>query len=201
MAEKIEYHIHYMYTKLINNQPKFSKWISRRRIVMCKISKKIKKFSANDGFNAGDLCHYARDHLASAKLLFARNYRCYDSAGYLAHLGLELLLKGFILYLNGEFPSGHNLERLLKLLKIKGIPINKNDENTLKKINDFFNLRYANPKNPIEIGGDDWQVIENLSKNLVNVFPDDLKKEFENIDGSLQKGGRRLCRRPKQKIT
>ena len=58
-----------------------------------------KRYTKEDGFSTQELLHYARGHLASAKVLFERSPDCYDSAGYLSHLGIELTLKALLLHL------------------------------------------------------------------------------------------------------
>lgn len=154
--------------------------------------KPVKKFKARDGFKSEDLIKYARDHLASAKLLFKINPLCYDSAGYLAHLGLELMLKSVILKLNGEFPAEHNLKTLYNLAKKSGArSIKKDEEKILKSINKFFDLRYANPQNPIEIGDEDWKIIEQLFYKLLANFPNDMISKLNNSD-YYEKGSRIL---------
>ena len=54
------------------------------------------EFTAADGYTTRDLVTYARDHMASARVLFQKSFHCYDSAGYLSHLGIELPLKAFL---------------------------------------------------------------------------------------------------------
>ena len=56
------------------------------------------EFTAADGCTTRDLVTYPRDHMASARVLFQKSFDCYDSAGYLSHLGIELLLKAFLLH-------------------------------------------------------------------------------------------------------
>ncbi len=151
-----------------------------------------KKFNTNDGFRSEDLVQSAVDHLASARLLFERNPRCYDSAGYLAHLGLELMLKSILLKQNEEFPSGHDLEVLYKrVVKLEANRLGKNEEETLKEVNRFFNLRYTNPETPVEIGDDDWKRIEKLSYNFLGFFPADILSSLNKSD-HYEKGGRKL---------
>lgn len=64
------------------------------------------------GFSEMSLLHAAVDHFTSAKVLFDKNPRCYDSAGYLCHLGIELVLKTKILFLSDEFPNEHSQTKL-----------------------------------------------------------------------------------------
>jgi len=164
---------------------------------MCRLFKRNKTFKISDGFEPTDLLKYARDHLASAKLLFGRNPLCYDSAGYLAHLGLELMLKSILLELNGEFPAEHNLKLLYNLAKKAGAHlIEKKEEKLLIKINQFFYLRYANPQNPIEIGDDDWKMIEKIFFTLLSNFPNNIMSELDNSN-YYEKGSRILFRKAK----
>jgi hypothetical protein len=67
-------------------------------------------FTKDQGYRLIDLLHAASDHLFAANVLFSAGDffavigildvaveapRCLDSAGYLSHLGIELLLKLF----------------------------------------------------------------------------------------------------------
>src|SRR5436190_23698313 len=65
-------------------------------------------FLRSDGYTERDLLQSATDHLASARRLFEGGPRCFDSAGYLSHLGIELILKAFLLHRDGEFPGEHS---------------------------------------------------------------------------------------------
>jgi hypothetical protein len=56
-----------------------------------------KAFSAKDGYAQIDLVQFSRDHLFAAETLFNLDVRTLDSAGYLAQLGIELLLKALLL--------------------------------------------------------------------------------------------------------
>jgi HEPN domain-containing protein len=77
----------------------------------------MKKFSRQDGFSELGLLHAAADYLGSAKLLFDRSPRCFDSAGYLCHLGIELVLKAMLLNICNEFPNDHSLTKLSELIE------------------------------------------------------------------------------------
>ena len=53
------------------------------------------KFSKEDGYLESDFLHFGYDHIDTAlSLMNDDNSDSYDSAGYLLHLGFELLLKG-----------------------------------------------------------------------------------------------------------
>lgn len=57
-----------------------------------------RKFTVEDGLVPVDLLHCGLDHLAASKALFKLSPAGFDSAGYLAHIGVELLLKAWLLY-------------------------------------------------------------------------------------------------------
>lgn len=158
---------------------------------MCNLSKMKRVFKASDGFSQTTLLKYAIDHLRSANLLFDRNPICFDSGGYLSHLGLELILKSILLNKNGEFPAIHDLKKLYKIAKKSGFELKKTEEEMLMKVNQFFYLRYANPKKPIEIGDEDWKTIESAANSLLLEFPEETLKELYAAD-YYEKGGRIL---------
>jgi hypothetical protein len=60
---------------------------------------------AGDGFEAVDLLEYAIGHRRAAELLFAADFRLFDSAAYLAHLAMVTLLKACLLECLGKFPK------------------------------------------------------------------------------------------------
>jgi HEPN domain-containing protein len=162
--------------------------------------RKDRKFGVNDGFKSEELFQNALDHLASSKLLFDRNPRCYDSAGYLAHLGLELMLKSVLLNLKGEFPAEHDLKKLYNFAKRLGaVLLKKSEQEELERINQFFYLRYTNHRKPIEIGDDDWEPIKQLFYTLSSNFSKDTINKSRNPD-YYKKGGRVLYCRPKKQI-
>ncbi len=82
--------------------------------LVCGRRRSPRAFTRADGYSPDDLLHFARDHLASAKVLSERSFECYDSAGHLSHLGIELMLKALLLYAAGEFPATHDLSALLR---------------------------------------------------------------------------------------
>ncbi len=168
---------------------------------------KIKKFKAEGGFKSEDLLNYATDHLKSAYLLFERGGpSCYDSAGYLSHLGIELILKSILLNLKRKFPAEHNLKKLYDEIKVSGgISIKKDEKETLEMINQFQYLRYTNPPSPVEIGDDDWPKIEQLYKSLLRNLPEDIvsrAREFRFLKKGnkvlIKKGNRILMGKPKE---
>jgi HEPN domain-containing protein len=119
----------------------------------------MKKFTRQNGYSELELLHSATDHLGSARVLFDRSPRCYDSAGYLCHLGIELVLKAIILNKCNEFPNEHSLVELSKSIERQSVKLNygTDHKDTISMLEGFYELRYPKPSNPIEIGDDDWR--------------------------------------------
>jgi HEPN domain-containing protein len=158
----------------------------------------MKHFTTRHGFNVSDLLYAATDHLASAGVLFDKNPRCYDSAGYLSHLGIELILKAFLLHYTGQFPAEHSLRKLRCSLEERGItllPVEKYGS-TLAKLDRFADLRYPNPNGAPEIGSDDWTIICTLYSQLRTQLPTDLQRQVDRIS-QTKKFGRILMRKRK----
>ncbi|MCX5886142.1 MAG: HEPN domain-containing protein [Proteobacteria bacterium] len=157
--------------------------------------KKKKNYSRQDGFSESELLHWATDHLASAKILFKANYRCYDSAGYLSHLGVELVLKAILLNQRNEFPNEHSLAKLSNLIVNSGVKLKYTigHEETLKTLDGFYELRYPKAVNPIEIGDDDWSNIDALFEHLILILPDKIQQDLRQINHT-EKGDRILMR-------
>ena len=76
-------------------------------------------FSTADGLVPVDFAHCALDHMTAAHALFDTDPSHYDSAGYLVHIGVELLLKSWLLQAAGEFEGTHNLKALYAALEAK----------------------------------------------------------------------------------
>ncbi|OGP55665.1 MAG: hypothetical protein A2Y65_02820 [Deltaproteobacteria bacterium RBG_13_52_11] len=145
------------------------------------------KFTKKDGYTEKDLLHYAVDHLKSAKVLFEKHYDLYDSAGYLSHLGIEMILKAMLLNREGEFPGVHKLGLLFR--RLEDISLTNEQERLIKKLDKFERLRYPNPRKAIEIGDEDWDRIHSFVLYLFAKFPKKLQEEFKKIDRT-KKGGR-----------
>lgn len=159
---------------------------------------RTRKFTKKNAYTERDLLQYAVDHLKAARVLFEKNYDLYDSAGYLSHLGIEMILKSMLLNREGEFPGVHKLGFLFRRLN-KNIFLSKDQEKLVKKLDKFEELRYPNPKKTLEIGDEDWNEIHSFALFLFERFPKELKDEFEKIDRT-KKGGRILMSRPKNNI-
>lgn len=153
-------------------------------------------FKRVDGFEPKDLIHSGLDHVNAAENLFGASASFFDSAGYLVHMGFELLLKAWHLEVFGEFFGIHSLRELVRQLRVKGQEINlSEEENEVLKIADRYSeLRYPNPKQGIEVGMDDWEKINALLNRVWEQAPNAFDGYFESIDPT-RKGGRVLMER------
>lgn len=157
-----------------------------------------KSYGASDGFITEDLVHYGVDHMKAAKILFEKDPSLFDSGGYLAHLGIELLLKAWLLEIPGEFPKTHSLAALVeKINKQKNlIELTAEEKEILSLIDEYGELRYPTPKRPVGIGDEDWPKIEDFFYDLINQAPTKIKLDAYNIV-STNKGGRVLLKKRK----
>jgi HEPN domain-containing protein len=163
------------------------------------VAKESKVCTEVDGYTSGNLLHFAFDHLAAANTLFENSPRFFDSAGYLIHLGLELLLKAWHFHVSKEFSPIHDLETLYNDLEKKepNLSLPAEQINTIKYLNNFYNIRYQSSKVIIKIGCDDTDRINILLDNLYSAMPKNLKTEYEKLSSSNEKGNRILMKRPK----
>src|SRR5690348_14248406 len=143
-----------------------------------------RKFTAADGLIPGDLVHCGLDHLTAARLLFRSEPGHFDAAGYLTHIGVELLLKGWLLDSVGSFRDSHNLEALYDRLESEcgATPLTEKHKELLAVLNQYAELRYPNRRKPTEIGDGNWPEIEALVGHLCRSMPKTLEQALEGID-------------------
>ena len=158
----------------------------------------MKKFTRQDGFSESALLHSAVDHLGSARVLFDRSPSCFDSAGYLCHLGIELVLKAMLLNKCDWFPDEHSLAKLSASIVKQNVKLHygSEHEDIVRTLDKFNGLRYPQILDPIEIGDDDWCRIENLFDFLILSLPTGMQNELKQMDHS-NKGNRILMSKKK----
>lgn len=153
-----------------------------------------------DDCTVTDLIQYASDHIYAAERLFATSPSFYDSAGYLMHVGVELLLKAWLLQAFGEFKGIHELSQLYDKLKTHELAptLDKNQRQILSLLNGYKELRYPQKKAPVEIGTNDLpkvrQFAEFIWEAMGNKMPREIREEIARLDGR-RKGGRPLMKR------
>ena len=161
------------------------------------MARKFRKFDRKDGFSEKNLLQYGIDHLRTSKHLFEYSPICYDSAGYLSHIGIELIFKAWHLHIFNFFNGDHCLERLYNKIidkySYKQLP--KKHLTTLFLLDEFEELRYPSPNKSIEIGSDDFIKIEELSLCLLKKMPKKFIKVYSEIS-IINKGGRVLMEKP-----
>ena len=161
-------------------------------------------FTKDDGLIPVDLVHCALDHLSAAQALFNSSPDHYDSAGYLAHIGVEMLLKGWLLEVSGSFKGTHNIKELYNNLIESGVAQELDDNNIsiLNILDGYGKLRYPNLNAPIEVGDKDWIGINNVIKIMCRSLPPEIEEELSKINQSdkhepVRKAGRVLIRKTK----
>jgi len=147
-----------------------------------------------DDCKAVDLLQAGLDHLKAAEILLRESPEVFDSAGYLAHLGIELMIKSWMINSIGSFNAIHHLKQLIKDMK-KGnckLSLTKRDLQTLTYIEKFNELRYPSliSRNPVEIGSEDIDQIYELVDTIWQQMPEQLVTEYEEIPHG--KKGRRV---------
>lgn len=155
---------------------------------------RVRHYTAADGYVATDLMRYAHDHYDCAMRLFGASPSAYDSAGYLAQLSLELLLKATMLHRAGFFTNEHDL---LVLLQESGLGSDlpghgKGVNGPITFFNQFFSLRYPNPSKPIGVGTRDSETLTDLWATLHAAIPRDLLEGYSEVIKSTPIKGNRV---------
>ena len=155
-----------------------------------------RKFTVEDGLAPVDLLHCGLDHLAASKALFKLSPAGFDSAGYLAHIGVELLLKAWLLHGTKEFEGIHNCRALYEQAREKcgGSKLTDEQASVLCDLDQYESLRYPDRNNPTEIGDDSWGEVEALIGHICRSLPKELSGELEKIKAGT-KSGRVLMRK------
>jgi len=140
-------------------------------------------FKREKGFKPKDLIQSGLDHIYAAEQLFEASPSFFDSAGYLVHMGFELLLKAWHLEAFVEFSGIHSLKELVEQLRAKGQQLNlTEEENDVLKIADSFGeLRYPAPNHGTEVGSDDWEGIHSLLNKIWEQTPETFYDYYEAI--------------------
>lgn len=154
----------------------------------------MKTFTKKDGFTVEDMLHFGYGHVDAARALFDDDAAFLDSAGYLAHLGTETVLKAWHLHDFGQFKDTHGLVVLYNELKSKNphIHLRPEQEAFLNTLDGFYSLRYPRKKaGPIEVGSDMLPQFEELLNSLWRLLPEEMVDINNSID-QTKKGGRVL---------
>ena len=165
------------------------------KVIDLHIGESMKTFRLQDGYSEQELLHSAVDqhHPADAGL-------CFDSAGYLSQLGIELVLKAFLLNKTGQFPDKHSLIYLSDSIEEQGLNLNYTTahKEILTTLDEFYELRYPSASNSAEIGEDDWERIEALFEHLILLLPTSIQQDLRKIDHSCK--GKRILMMKKKDV-
>lgn len=157
-------------------------------------------YKAADGYIPHDLYVFGVGQYAAAMYLFHapdRQGHYLDSAGYLGHMALELLLKAWHLSVAREFPQTHSLRSLWAKLEEWGkAPALTNDQRAVLRVFDEFEeLRYPSPERMPEIGTDHGAALDEFVGLLNKSLPSDVTSDPSPDSGHFIKGGRVLMKR------
>ena len=152
-----------------------------------------------DGYDERALLMSAADHLEAVDRLMPCGFRVLDSAGFLAHLVVELMLKAYLLHRVDSFPKTHDLAHLLTECDAEGLELDLEQTETefLTRLNRFKDLRYPNTNDPVSVSSEDFEVLDQIVKRIASQYPGDPQTVLKNLfspdpDGVVRKGGRAL---------
>lgn len=153
-------------------------------------------FTTRDGLVPIDLLHSSIDHLKAAQHLFKSSASYFDSAGYLSQLAIELMLKAWLLQCAGEFKGHHVLRDLHADLVREHGAKNLSDiqSETLMLLDRYSELRYPNRNDPVEVGNQSVQRIDDLFDSIFDQLPQELRDALASLN-PVEKGGRVLMKR------
>lgn len=156
----------------------------------------VRTFTTVDGVFPADLLRSGIDHFKAATLLFGAGPSYLDSAGYLAHMAAEQMLKAWLSHLAGQYKGIHVLRELHHELVTSwgAVPMSAEHEKIRELLDKYDQLRYPNRANPIEIGNDDLPMIEEFICYLFNSLPEPLRLTIERVN-PVEKGGRVLMKK------
>lgn len=162
---------------------------------MSKVRSENKNLEAKVFIQNGDHC------LAAAQNLFQSHPFFMYPAATLCHHGIELLLKGCLIWNKSEYPEKHKLLEIAK--QIDFLQLNSEYSNLLEKIDTFYFFRYPMDKEdadrieqqlirindnthgiqnlPGEIGTDDWNKVKKFYDFLIESLPDELFTLYNEI--------------------
>lgn len=162
---------------------------------------RVKYFKATQGYSCEELLHAAADHLFAAGVLYRSGVRCLDSAGYLAHLGVELILKAVLLDLEGQFPGTHDIEELYRraVTLDADFRLDHPSESVLEALNKYQNLRYPRPGNMPGVAAGDREAVNRLVEQIKARMPNVLVEMLTSPSEAVKSGRSIITRKDRRK--
>ena len=140
----------------------------------------MKVYTQKD-ITVSELINYSVDHLAAAEKLYEHSsysqWRYLHSAAFLSHLGIELILKAWLLYQEGKYSEGHNLLTFFQKANKTGNKPSKENSDWLDHLNKYNMLRYPDTGTDPEVNVKDWERTESLCSELITLLPKDFQKQ------------------------
>jgi hypothetical protein len=130
----------------------------------------------SDGLSEQDLLLLAMDHLHACSHLFRIGPGGLASAGYLARLGIGLLLKALLLQRTGTFPAVDELELLAGECRTSGTGLRLADpqRDLLARLDRIYGHPYPDPDVAETIRAGDVETIHSLWHAIVDRLPQEL---------------------------
>jgi HEPN domain len=156
----------------------------------------VRVFTKADGLDPMDLLHSSYDHHRAANVLFQGSPSHFDSAGYLEHMSVELLLKAWLLQVANSFVGHHRLCDLYAELvtKHRAPELTSQGQAVMTLLDEYEQLRYPNRNNPVEVGTEQQPLINMLVDLLREQLPGDMLEALKSVN-PLEKGGRVLMKK------
>ncbi len=141
-----------------------------------------KRVFTRDDCTESDLVQYSVDHFEAAEKLYELSgrwtWQYLHSAAFLSHLGIELLLKACLLHFEEEFPAEHDLKRLFRSLRKKGMELSQQNKKWLNYLNRCNTLRYPDPGTGIEVDVINWKKTKSIFEELRKQVPEKIRKQM-----------------------
>lgn len=144
--------------------------------------------------------------LGSAQCLFRANVCFMSQAAVFCHQGIELILKGYLIWKVSEYPQKHKLLDIVNQMSFLNPP--QEYLNLLAKIDTFYFYRYPIDDHsfdriekillsikdetdgiqnlPGEIGTDDWEKVYKFYRYLVNSMPVALIEKYNDLGATIE---------------
>ncbi|MGE4169849.1 MAG: MerR family DNA-binding transcriptional regulator [Candidatus Margulisiibacteriota bacterium] len=158
---------------------------------------KITYLKNEEGYEALEFLHFAKDHYASSICLVNRvseeyKFSYLDSAIYLGHLAIELLLKAIALESKKRCIKTHNLVQLCSDAEISLVD---GDSEFIKVLDRFCEQRFPSVHGANEIGQDTFMPLQKIWRNLYDKIPETLIRKWDERTalGYHEKNGRILA--------
>jgi len=116
-----------------------------------------------------------------------------DSAAYLSHVSVEMMLKALALHVCGKYVGGHQLQDQIDLLQESEFDFSVSEDLNVDVAytNDAWDVRYPHPGNPKVVGHFHRDALIRIWNHCGEIVPQELRTA-NNSSSPNAKGGRIL---------